>query len=488
MKKQIVYFLSLAILAFACSDDDEQNIGTGLEALKDFSLNPVDGIVELNSVDTLGPVIVSWAAAESGLESTVNYTWYAYDIGGSISDALLALPSDNDGTATQITFTNIQLDDVLQDLGLDIGEQITLNWTVSATNGDVLKFVEPSTVTLKRFEDAIAPFNLSSPMNEAVVELDGANPDETVLIDWEDTFSGFGDAVTYKWQADEQGGDFSDPIFEFDSDDNGSISQLTVTNQFLDDQLSGIGLAEGESVTVMWRVVASTETLMQSSDVFQVTLRRFVSFIGLETLFLVGDATASGWENNNGNHSMFRDEDNGFKFHYIGYFAVGGFKMIEKLGQWAPLYGDGGAGVLISRPTEGDPDPPAISIAVAGYYEVIVDTDALTYSVNPFDASSASEFTSMGIIGAATAVGWDGPDIDMNKSSFDPHKWYLSDVVLTTEQMKFRADDDWTDNWGGFAFPAAQGVSGGFDNIPAEEGTYTIWFNDLDRRYFFIKQ
>lgn len=207
-----------------------------------------------------------------------------------------------------------------------------------------------------------------------------------------------------------------------------------------------------------------------------------------KNLFLVGSGTPTGWDNNgtSNNYPLYRDAENPDIYYYTGKLEGGDdmfWKLVEVKGQWAPQYG-GENGNLIYRETEDDEDPPAIAIPSTGYYTLTVNVDELTYTLEPYDASGAPTYATIGLIGDATAGGWDA-DQDMTQSSFDPHIWYLHDVELIDGGAKFRADDDWVDEWGGDTELSGQATQGG-PNIPVSEGTYDVWFNDLTKRYIFI--
>ena len=79
-------------------------------------------------------------------------------------------------------------------------------------------------------------------------------------------------------------------------------------------------------------------------------------------------------------------------------------------------------------------------------------------------------FNSLGVIGDATATGWDS-DTDME---FNPEKQrFYVDMTLADGTIKVRANDAWDVNWGG-----ANGVlASGADNIPVTAGNYRIYVN-----------
>lgn len=202
------------------------------------------------------------------------------------------------------------------------------------------------------------------------------------------------------------------------------------------------------------------------------------------TLYLVGDATAPGWNPDNNNTPLFRDPANDNMFYFTGYFAAGYYKFIE--GQaWAPMYGYDGS-TLVYRATESDPDPASIEVSSAGYYTITVNTDDLSFSMAAYDASAATTYATIGFIGDATAGGWDA-DTDLTQSTFDAHIWFANDVALSDGEMKFRADNDWPVNWGADTALSGQATQDG-PNIPVTAGTYDIWFNDITGRYILIPQ
>ncbi len=209
----------------------------------------------------------------------------------------------------------------------------------------------------------------------------------------------------------------------------------------------------------------------------------------LRNLYLVGDATAPGWDNNNNNNPLFRHADNENMYTYRGYFSPDatnpeGFKLLEVLGQWQPQWGVGANAGEVGVNDGTGSDPSAFAIAADGYYEFTLDAENMTYTLDEYDASSATSYTTIGIIGDSTPGGWDA-DTDMIQSSFDPHIWYINGVELNDGAMKFRSDNDWAVNWGSDTEISGFGVQEGAD-IPVTSGTYDIWFNDLDGGYIFI--
>jgi hypothetical protein len=214
--------------------------------------------------------------------------------------------------------------------------------------------------------------------------------------------------------------------------------------------------------------------------------------VSFPNLFFVGSATTPGWSNNNNNNPVFRDQNVPNRYVYTGYFGAGAFKLLQVLGQWQPQWGTAaGAGSLAVNPGGGN-DPGTFDVATAGYYTYTFTTvgQGGSYTVAPFDASTSTTYSTMGIIGAATANGW-GSDTFMTQDPNNPHLWNIRNVALTAGQFKFRANSNWGTNWGDNG--STQNYGTALFNAPnnisiATAGTYNIWFNDLDRSYIIIPQ
>ncbi|GAB3831214.1 T9SS type A sorting domain-containing protein [Hymenobacter jeollabukensis] len=93
-------------------------------------------------------------------------------------------------------------------------------------------------------------------------------------------------------------------------------------------------------------------------------------------------------------------------------------------------------------------------------------------------------YPTVGIIGSATASGWDASTPMSLVSATDPHNWTIT-LQLTQNEVKFRANNDWAVNWGAATFPSGTGVANG-PNIPIQAaGRYMVRFNDVTGAYQF---
>ena len=146
-----------------------------------------------------------------------------------------------------------------------------------------------------------------------------------------------------------------------------------------------------------------------------------------------------------------------FDGYYSGFSCLdGGFKFTKGPG-WD--FGEYNWGSFTSHPEgftgEGGGD---ITCTVKDFYFIEANVAEGTLKATP---------TTWGIIGDATANGWDS---DQNMTwNAEKHCWCAT-ITLTDGTIKFRANDGWDINFGG----NPDNLSAGGDNIPVTAGTYDI--------------
>lgn len=86
----------------------------------------------------------------------------------------------------------------------------------------------------------------------------------------------------------------------------------------------------------------------------------------------------------------------------------------------------------------------------------------------------------IGILGSAL-IGWE-TDIDMETA--DGINYTLNDLSFMDGEIKFRADNSWEVNWGGYNFPKGFAQING-PNIYIPSGTYKVTFNRITGEYSF---
>ncbi len=161
-----------------------------------------------------------------------------------------------------------------------------------------------------------------------------------------------------------------------------------------------------------------------------------------------------GWDPANTNTILTSPNSDNIYEGYLWLDAGTEFKFTETP-DWSVNWGDNGADGTL------DADGANISVAEDGFYHIVVDLNTKTYSL---------EKTHWGLIGSATANGWDS-DQDM---SYDPSEnaWVIT-TTLSAGEIKFRANDSWALNYGDNGADAILERDGANIAIPSA-GTYLI--------------
>jgi hypothetical protein len=172
---------------------------------------------------------------------------------------------------------------------------------------------------------------------------------------------------------------------------------------------------------------------------------------------LVGSATPNQW---NGPDLML---------HYNSY--QDDWRAVVTLGEgevkfrfnndWGLNYGDDGA--------DGSMEANGANISVSsGHYLVSMNLNTQSYTMEEIDV--------WGLVGSATANGWDGPnDKFMPDFGIMEGYYYLSGAELVDGEIKVRQNDAWGLNYGDDGNDGLMEVDGA--NIPISAGTYNIILN-----------
>ena len=128
---------------------------------------------------------------------------------------------------------------------------------------------------------------------------------------------------------------------------------------------------------------------------------------------------------------------------------------------WALNYGDDGA--------DGSMEANGANISVSsGHYLVSMNLNTQSYTMEEIDV--------WGLVGSATANGWDGPnDKFMPDFGIMEGYYYLSGAELLDGEIKVRQNDAWGLNYGDDGNDGLMEVDGA--NIPVSAGTYNIILN-----------
>ena len=172
---------------------------------------------------------------------------------------------------------------------------------------------------------------------------------------------------------------------------------------------------------------------------------------------IVGSATTNGW---GGPDMMFHY--NSFQDDWRAVVTLGDGEVKFRFNNdWGLNYGDDGA--------DGTMEANGANIAVsAGHYLVTMNLNTQSYTMEEMDV--------WGLVGSATANGWDGPnDKFMPDFGINEGYYYISGAVLNDGEIKVRQNDAWGVNYGDDGNDGTLELNGA--NIPVSAGTYNITLN-----------
>ena len=132
----------------------------------------------------------------------------------------------------------------------------------------------------------------------------------------------------------------------------------------------------------------------------------------------------------------------------------------------------------------------AISAPSAEFYKFTIDMNSFTYTWTRLDDQAPTEYSNISLIGEFN--GWGG---DFELEEVTPHNWYAIFTQEADGQLKFRANHDWSVNWG-FGNDKDWNVtesinkigSNGAGNIYVPAGTYAVYLNDITNSMMFVAQ
>lgn len=327
------------------------------------------------------------------------------------------------------------------------------------------------------------------------IELDPSNPGNP--------------AITFVWNE----ADYSQPASENYSviiaTDNAFTNPVTATTVVgttsttlsvneLNSAAGLAGLPPFMSSTLFAKVESSLGTqngLPVSSNSISFDVTPYFNYL-FEDFYIVGNGTAADWNNNNNNPPLFRDAENNNLYTYTGFFTKGGggfddgrFKLLEIRGQWQPQWGVAAAegsddimasGDIAGNPGTQDSDPGRFGVSQDGYHRFTVNFSTNTYTMEPYDDSGSTSYTSMTLQGSGVNA-----EMAFTQSTFDSHLWYISSVNLQ-QSGELQIMTNTGSTWSGPNAFSGVATEGG-DSIPvAVQDDYEVWFNDLTGDYIMI--
>lgn len=260
--------------------------------------------------------------------------------------------------------------------------------------------------------------------------------------------------ITYTLQLDTVGGEFANPAeveieVENESELSYSVAEL---NSLL---VSKFKIAPDVSHTIYARVLAAISSNIDPvySNVVELSVTPYTDAVELPALWVPGGH--QGWAPDTAPR-VFSLEDDGIYSGYVYFPANNEFKFTSAP-NWDNInYGENGPGKLSTDGGAGN-----LTVTEAGYYFLTANINELTWS---------SAIHSWGVLGDATAGGWDA---DQDLTYHDASKTLRATLPLTAGEIKFRLNDSWDVNLGD---DGADGVleANGANIVVPEAGNYEI--------------
>ena len=424
MKNIFKLLFVLGLLTFNFSCDEVEYIELNSNANTELMLSLESVVLEEDSQDN-EILTANWTDPDYGFDAAASYK-VLIDVSNGDFSAPQVLPVGNN---LEKTFTVGELNAKMLSLGLTPNEESVVSFKIQVTLSDYQEMFS-NTVNL-----SVTPFSS--------------------LLDLSTNLGVVGSATAAGWGNP----NIPDLPFYQTNIENEYVAYVTLKNGEIkfrsnndwadnwgDDGNDGTLDPYGANIAVTagdYKITVNFDNLTWSMEEF--------------TWGLVGSATTNGWDGPD------------MKLYYNSY--QDDFKTVVSLNDgevkfrfnndWTLNYGDSGA--------DGSLEIGGDNIVVsAGHYLVTMSLNTLTYTLEPMDV--------WGLVGSATANGWDGPnDKFIPDFGINEGYYYINGVVLNDGEIKVRQNDAWGVNYGDDGNDGSMELNGA--NIPVSAGTYNIALN-----------
>src|ERR1035438_6763538 len=301
------------------------------------------------------------------------------------------------------SFTGNQLNNILANFGFTAGKPFNVDIRVTSSYANNNEQHKSNVVTVA-MTPYLVPIALTSSVKGALALQITNATSNAVTFRW--TASPYGnDVINYALQLDTVGVNFANPqTFKY-----GNSLNTTLIENDLNTAAINAGVFGGSTKNVEFRIVSyqgttySTPLVYSNSDTINLT-----TFVPVPpNLYIVGDATPGGWSNPVSLPSQKFTKINAVSFGIVINLTAGkGYLFLPLNGDWTHKYGGASAtgGTLLADGLVPGSNTPAPS--TTGLYEIIVNFQTNSYTVNAYTGSVPSNLY---IVGDATPGGWANP-------------------------------------------------------------------------------
>ncbi len=308
--------------------------------------------------------------------------------------------------------------------------------------------------------DPVAP-SISSGVDGESFELTEDSAEEILFtLEWQRASFGYDAAIEYVIQISATGDNF----------ENSRSLGRTYENNFeifvtdINSNLLAMGFPADQFADIQIRVVAQLDGARFEevhSEYVSMSLRPYLVIIEYPEIYVPGSyQAASGyggdWSPPDAPPLYSFEDDEVYEGYVFMIDSDNEYKFTYER-SWDLNWGDSGDGTLVE-------DGPNNVAEDSGFYRMVVDLNEFSYETT---------LTEWGIVGDATPGGWDSDTV--MEYNHDEQLWTIT-ADLVEGEMKFRANNDWSFNYGDDGGNLQVDWDG--DNIPVETaGNYTISLN-----------
>ncbi len=448
------------------------------------------------STTTLTPAI----ADSAKIVLTLNWTFPQYATDSANMKYIVEIDStgrnfSKEITSTQTkklskTFTGRDLNTFLLNYGYSVGTPVKLDMRVTSsyTNNNEKYISNVIQVTITPYSD---PSKLTTE-NTSVTGTSGTSSDHSNTFSWSAAFPGYTGTVTYVLQYDSAGKNFVSPQ-TIAGYGGASVYSASLNQGDMNTTALTSGIAVGNTGAVEYRVKATTASgSVAYSNAVNVSVTTFSPVPA--NLYIVGDATPSGWNNPVATPSQQFTKVDAYKFSIrLGLTGGKSYLFLPVNGDWGHKYGGVGANNTNNpdgddfKPEGGDLKAPASS----GVYDIVVDFQTSKFTVTPVSVP-----TNLYIVGDATAGGWNNP-VPTPSQQFTQIDTYTFALVVNLTAGKsylfLPVNGDWSHKYGGATdgsttstLLADGSVPGSNTPAPSSDGQYLIVVNFATNTYSVV--
>jgi hypothetical protein len=426
---KIMILLALTFIVGACEDEDLTVLNPN--ATTTVSLSSTDLVLDKNDVG-MNVLTVNWTEPDYGFNAADSYNILFDLAGGDFTKPQVV----SGGSDFSKSFTTEQLNKILLNLGAETGTATDVDVKVNAVLSSRVKLASNVTSMM------VTPYADVLDLSTAWGVVGNATP------------NGWGTLPDTPFYKTDEAGVYVAYITMIQAQDNGADVQgywkIRKDNawdvNYGSDNADGTLQAGGSDIPVD----PGTYKIVFDENELTYTITKYAWGI-------VGSATPNEW---NGPDMPLTYDPYSDTWRAVVTLVDGAIK-IRQNNDWAVSYGDKNLDGILDQEDGND------IIVTAGNYEVIVDFNDLSYSLEETDI--------WGVVGSGyNDWGAAGPDAAFTPDYSKDGVFYLKGVTLLDGMIKFRTNNVWGNDYGDVAPMDGILDKEGGNDIPSTAGVYDI--------------